>query len=370
MIKKIYKKIFPKKFGNFWNTIKDNKNIDNDLRFISESFINSDSYKYVSNQWHLYNIISYNSLINSGLNNYGSEISTHYFTFKDYENNHLNNLFKDKDSSLNNLNVNIFKKHKNFNFKESILYNSLCTLMYENLKSTNYYKYLKFLKDETFLGYNDPYININDEKISTDKINSLFDFEKIDSFYNFNENDHILEIGSGSGRFSDCILSIKKNLNYTICEIPPSMYISYKRLKKSFPNKKIEILINCNSNENIMEKIKKNNISLIFPHQLNFIKEKFFNLTIAIDCLHEMDKKTLKRYFNNINTISEKMYFSILEKTKNWNSAGIIKKTERLNFNKNDYPIPDSWNNIFKEYLKFPSNYIGVGYDIKDSLDN
>ena len=40
----------------------------------------------------LYNIMSYKSLIKNGIKNYGSEISTHYFTFKDYENEYLNNL--------------------------------------------------------------------------------------------------------------------------------------------------------------------------------------------------------------------------------------------------------------------------------------
>ena len=40
-----------------------------------------------------------------------------------------------------------------------------------------------------------------------------------------------------------------------------------------------------------------------------------------------------------------------------------IKKTERLNFDRGDYPIPSSWKNTFKESLKFPSTYYGVGYE-------
>ena len=64
-MKKILKKIFPKKFGAYWNKIRLHENIDEDLRFISDKFIKSESYNYVSNQWHLWNISDYKTIINN-----------------------------------------------------------------------------------------------------------------------------------------------------------------------------------------------------------------------------------------------------------------------------------------------------------------
>ena len=52
MLNKYFTKLFPKKFGDYWNKIKNDPKIDKDLRFITNSFITSKSYKYVSNQWH------------------------------------------------------------------------------------------------------------------------------------------------------------------------------------------------------------------------------------------------------------------------------------------------------------------------------
>lgn len=363
MINKYFAKIFPKRFGNYWDKIKDNHNIDKDLKFITSRFINSESYKFVSNQWHLYNIMSYKSLIKNGIENYGSEISTHYFTFKDYENDYLNNLDNQNFELAQYLKINFLKKHDGFNQKQSVLYNALCVMLYSNLKKTTYFKYLKLLNNKTYIGYNDPYVEIEEYKICSDKLISLFDYETIEKFSSIKEHDRILEIGSGSGRLSECILSIKNNLNYTICEIPPSIYISYKRLKKAFPDKKIKLLIDYEEKKDLAEQIKKNDISLIFPHQLNILNEKIFDIALAIDCLHEMDKKTIRKYFNNISKNSRKMYFSIWKKTKNWNSATLLKKTERLNFDKGDYPVPSSWKNTFKESLKFPSTYYGIGYE-------
>ena len=64
-----------------------------------------------------------------------------------------------------------------------------------------------------------------------------------------------------------------KNIsNYTICDIPPSIYISYKRLKLAFPQKKIEFLIDEKNPENLNKEIMNNDITFIFPHQIKQLK--------------------------------------------------------------------------------------------------
>ncbi len=127
-----------------------------------------------------------------------------------------------------------------------------------------------------------------------DKIVSLFDLEKISKFIQLQSVNNILEIGAGSGRLSECIItnysSVKK---YVICDIPPALYISYKRIKLGFPNKKVSLLISNNKQEALNNELRNNDISFIFPHQLSLINKKLFNLTAAIDCFHEMDRKTI-----------------------------------------------------------------------------
>ena len=364
-MKKILKKIFPLKFKDYWDKHKNSKNYDETLKFITENFINSKSYKFVSNQWHLLNINDFKSIKNNGLKKYGSEISTHYFTFLDYEDEHIKNLYNNFDNGkLIDHRVNIFKKQKNLNFKTSVTYNMLCLLLFENLKLSKCFKYLKNLDDKTYCGFEHPFIQIDDHKISSDKIISLFDFEKINVFYNLNEKNKVLEIGAGSGRLSECILSIVPNINYTICDIPPSIYVAYERMKLRFPQKKIKLLINIDNSKELTEEIEKNDISFIFPHQVEIIRKKIFDLGIAIDCFHEMDKKTLKYYFDNLNHNTKNFYFSIWKKTKNWESGSLFKKTENLDFEKGDYSIPKNWEKVHQKDLEFPSNQISLGYKI------
>ena len=253
-MKNILKKIFPLKFKDYWDKHKNSKNYDESLKFITENFINSKSYKFVSNQWHLLNINDFKSIKNNGLKKYGSEISTHYFTFLDYEDEHIKNLYNNFDNGkLIDHRVNIFKKQKNLNFKTSVTYNMLCLLLFENLKLSKCFKYLKNLDDKTYCGFEHPFIQIDDYKISSDKIISLFDFEKINTFYNLNENNKVLEIGAGSGRLCECILSIIPNINYTICDIPPSIYVAYERMRLRFPQKKIKLLIDIDNSKQLTE---------------------------------------------------------------------------------------------------------------------
>tara|TARA_B100000029_G_C17489585_1_gene928586 strand:- start:41 stop:1132 length:1092 start_codon:yes stop_codon:yes gene_type:complete len=363
-MKNILQKIFPKRFHNYYKKIRNNKKLDQDLIYISDIFIKSDSYKTVSNQWHLLNINDYKNILNSGLENLGVGTFKHYFNFYDYKDEYLTNLFKDLETEdLYTFNSSIFKTNSKLNLKTICNYNYLLLLLYFNLKKSKYFKFLNLLSDNTYLNYGDHFITIDNINITSDKIVSLFDLENIEQFSSV--NNKILEIGAGSGRLAECILAIRNISNYIICDIPPSIYISYKRLKLAFPNKKIKLLIDIDDPEKLNNEILNNEITFIFPHQIQKIKKKLFDLTIAIDCLHEMNKPTLVFYFKHINNISQKLYFSIWNKTKNWYSGNLMKKTERLDFEKGDYPIPTNWQVEKKIQLKFPSNHIGIGYNLK-----
>ena len=368
MYKKFLQKIYPKKFHKHWNILRKNKNpnLDQDLKFLTESFIRSKSYKFVSNFWHLLNIAAYDELSKNGLSKFGSTIAGSYFTFKVFEEEYIKeSIDKIKNKNIN-LSADIFKIHNNFSYKESLNYNLICLILFYNIADKDIYKYLKNLQDKTYLGYDTPYISLNNLKITTDKLVSLLDFDKIDRAFNLNNIKSILEIGAGSGRTSEAILSIKNNISYVICDIPPAIYMSFKRLKLAYPDKAIEYLVDIQNKDELNKKIKKNNISFIYPHQMELISKDAFDLTIAIDCFHEMDKKTIAHYFKNINNFSKNFYFSIWGNSKGNYTKTLFKKTERLNYYKGDYNIPKNWKINFEENLVFPANQLSLGFKIKN----
>ena len=368
MKNKFINRIFPKRFDKYWKKIEDSKNIDDTLRHITNSFINSNSYKLVSNYWHVLNIANYKSLSMFGMKKYGSTIARNYYSFTkmyhdEWFDGAVNNL---KDSPFKIDSIEVFKKQDGLTLEESISYNYLCYLLFYNLKKTNTFQHINKLKDQTYLEFNDPYIKIDNINITTDKITSLLDYEKIHKAFDIKKFNKILEIGAGSGRTCEAILSIEKNLKYIICDIAPAIYISYKRLKLAFPDKKISLLIDVNDKTKLEEKIENSDIAFIFPHQLEILNKNSLDLILAIDCMHEMDKSTIQYYFKLFNHISKNFYFSIWSKTDVPYSKNILRKKNTFDYNAGDYKIPNNWENIFKEKIVFPSNMLALGFKIKE----
>jgi len=211
-MKKYYNRIFPKKFHKIWQTLKDKEKIDDDLKYITNKFISSKSYKTVSNYWHILNIKNFNSIANYGIEKYGSTIAQNYYTFTEM---HHDEWFDLLVAKLNNKSFiiesdKLFKKQKNFSLKDSISYNYLCYLLYFTLKQSSYFNYLSKLNDKSYIGFEDPYLIIDNLKITSDKIVSLFNCENIFKTFGNVEINTILEIGAGSGRTSEAFLTIKE----------------------------------------------------------------------------------------------------------------------------------------------------------------
>ena len=354
----LYKKLPKHSLKQYWLKNKSNLLLENELKEMIDFFIKSKSYKYMSNFWNNLTIQNLKQIQEAKVKNYSTTIARNYYTWIEVGDKEVQQSILNLQDIFISEKVNLYKKHINLSYIESMKYNSLTFMLYHNLKNFNLLDKLNYLSDEGYLTYNDPFLTINGHNISQDKINSIIDYESINKFSSFSHKKNILEIGAGSGRTSQAILSFKSDLKYTICDIPPALFISYQRLKNVFKNKKIGLLYSLNDDE-LVNRINDYDISFIMPHQLNSLKTKSFDLTIAIDCIHEMEKDTIKRYFDQINRFSKLFYFSVNKKT-NVSVSG-----NNLDYFSDDYQIPKNWEKIYENDLIFPSNYISSGYQLK-----
>ena len=99
------------------------------------------------------------------------------------------------------------------------------------------------------------------------------------------------------------------------------------------------------------------------------VNQDSLDLTIAIDCMHEMDKKTINYYFDLIDKISKNFYFSIWENYEVPLSKTLFGKANRLNYHLGDYKIPKKWKNVLTEKLVFPSTFLSLGFKISKNSD-
>ena len=76
------------------------------------------------------------------------------------------------------------------------------------------------------------------------------------------------------------------------------------------------MLYEINDKNKILEQISNRTFLYFSPIQMNLFEEKFFDVTLAIDCLQDMDKKIVNLYLNYINRYFFLFLFWYLE--KNW----------------------------------------------------
>ena len=346
-----------KKFYNILNK----KNIPPKLNETLNFFVKSESYEWSSKYWRKMVIDQLNLISTKGLDESKEILGRNYFLWTYFNDSLVNNACKLIQKNRINFNLELFKKHKNFSYEESINHNIILLLLYENIKSKPFFKNLdKILNKQENFYKEKPSLELEGRKISQDVLNSLFECAKIEKLLDNikNKKNNFLEIGAGSGRTAQTMLSINNNIKYIIADIPPALNVAYDNLKGIFPEKKINFGFNIDNQDNFLKFYEQNEIMMIFPHQIKFIPNKFIDISIAIDCLHEMEEKIVKRYMSYFENKSQSLYFKVWEIAALPNS---FYKNYSVH-NKDDYYIKESWIEIFKEKCIFPSNYYELGY--------
>tara|TARA_B100001121_G_C18692053_1_gene623454 strand:+ start:2490 stop:3626 length:1137 start_codon:yes stop_codon:yes gene_type:complete len=354
-------------FKKYWKNLKI-KNIDKELAEILDFYTNSKSYDSSSRFWHILNIRNINQINELGIKNFASTVALNYFTFTDFNDERIGNVVSELDGGNHEVsNYDIFKKYKNLNYTQSINHNIILNLLYSYYKKYYDINSLSVYKDKDYLIEETPHINIEGQIITQDRINSALEYHTIKKVIDIYQNKiNLLEIGAGSGRTTETILAFEKNKisKYFVVDLPPALYLNFIRLKTNFPDKKIGVANNINTEDEIKEFISNHDVVFLLPHQLDLLKKNNINIQIflAIDCLHEMDKKSIKYYMNYANELAEYFYFKIWNEThvpyafNNYLSAS----------DENSYHINPNWIKEFKNECIFPANYFDFCFKIKN----
>ena len=352
--KKAYLK--SKNLKSFWNRL-DKTNFSKELVDTFNLYLNSESYNWSAKNWR-HNIINHLKIMNdSNQKNTNSLISQDYFTFTYINEPLIKDAWNEIQDKKINLDINLFKRQTNFSLMQSLNHNLILLLLYETVKSRKVFNHLDKLKELE----SKPSLLINNKEITQDNLNSLLEFEQIEILLGKNKKrkNNILEVGAGSGRTAKAILSIMDNVKYVIADIPPAINFCKDSLNKYFPNKKISTAFEINNQEDLMTEFQKNDILFIFPHQIKLFEKNTFDITLAIDCLHEMEKKIIKIYMSMFEDVSTFLYFKV------WEYSGLNYSFYQYHsiHNKKDYAIKDHWKEHLKEKCLYPSNFFQLGYE-------
>ena len=360
--KKLFKKIFyqnvsilsAKDFKNWWNLYKKNNLIDPDLELMVNNLVLSESFSSYSTYWNALAKDHIKILSEKGIQNFKQTIEKHHYWGEGTINSELlkpiykNKILIDYEKSE------LSRKHDFCEIEESKEYNKSNLILLNFLINNNYQKYLEILEETSF---GNPIIfNYKNKAYSFSLLNSILEIDILEKNINLNKVNEVLEIGAGSGRTCSSLLTLRKNLRYTVVDIPPALFISQSNLINVFKDKKIFKYRAFDKFSDIEKDFIASDIKFLSPEQLRLIPKKYYDLSIAIDCLHEMNKIQVEWYFNEFDRLSKNLFF------KSQNSQWAI--FERNKYTIDNYPVKSAWSKILHEKCYIPNGYFQAIYKI------
>jgi putative sugar O-methyltransferase len=311
-----------------------------------EAFLSSDDFLKTSKYWRHLILRHLQSVSNQGIENWGTSVARNYFTWTQLEDIKLEKLSSHYQEDLNYLKV-----HNGLTPAESYSYNVICNLLWVYLKNLS--NFPLSLVASSSAGYEDgnsPKVEIDGVVVTQDLLNSAIEYESFRKVLR-SEGGKILEIGAGSGRNADFMLSTGFVEKYVIVDIPPASFISQERISRSHPNLRV---ISCTKKNDLVELLHSEDWDILFilPSLAGVLPDKFFDITLAIDCLHEMTKETRLFYSELAAAKSENFYVKI------WNKAYIPVDKEFLDaFSFDQYGFDEKWTILESAQCVYPADF-------------
>ena len=204
----IFNLFISKNLKKYWiNANK--KNFDNDLVSSMEKFFLTDDYKKTSTN-HKYAIIRILKIIE----NYGNKESIKDFQFNnpnfhsDFSSQTISELVKNATNKEHF--KDLFKLYPSLKIENSIKLNLINNLIYNKLKNRKIFESITKLSDETFIGHDQIFNEINGLKITQEKLRTLLEYENLETLIK-SENQKLIDQKFDLFIAIDCLHVMKRN---------------------------------------------------------------------------------------------------------------------------------------------------------------
>ena len=360
--KKLLKKIFyenvstlkSKDFKKWWFSYSNENDLDLDLKLMVNDLVLTNNFKNYSSYWNSLAKEHIKLLKEKGINNFKQTIEKHHYWGEGTVISELLKPIYDDEILISYDPKELSKKHDFCELQESKEYNKSNLILLNYLIKNNYQKYLDKLSEDKF--GNPIVFNYKNKQYSFALLNSILEIATLEKNINLDQFNSILEIGAGSGRTCSSLLKMRGNLNYTIVDIPPALFLCQSNLINTFENKKIFKYRNFKNFKDIKKEFISSDIRFLSPEQLTLIPNKFFDLSVAIDCLHEINKVQVEWYFSEFNRLSKNLFFKC--QNNQWATF------EKNKYSIDNYPVKNNWLKIIHEKCYIPNGYFNAIYKI------
>src|SRR5574340_857855 len=176
--------------------------------------------------------------------------------------------------------------------------------------------------------------------MSQDLANSLIEYYAIGEAVPFGDIRTVLEIGGGYGRDAYVILSLNPDIQVTMVDIPPALYLAQRYLSSVFKDRRVFRAREFTRYEDVREEIEAASILFLMPHQLALMPKKYFDLSMNISSFGEMGKEQIDWYFKQLGRVTNRYFYM-----KQWRVSNNV--FDGVLLNEDDYPCPGNWRKVY-----------------------
>ena len=195
------------------------------------------------------------------------------------------------------------------------------------------------------------------QNASQDLANSLIEYYSMSEGVSFHQIKRVLEIGGGYGRNAYVILKNNPDIQVTLVDIPPALYIAQRYLSSVFKDRRVFKMRDFSSYEEVRSELESASIVFLMPHQLSLMPQGRFDLSMNVSSFGEMGLNQIKQYFEELERITSKYFYM-----KQWRlSKNVFDETELC---ENDYPYPGSWRKLYSRPCAIQTDFFEAMYKV------
>ena len=346
----------------WWGAFKStHSDLPTDLVSMLDYYYSSEASRSASKYWHYLGRRNIKQLARDGYANFKQTVAKNYFYFGgDFEKSHGGYVYQNLREKVEGLDAKVdlkqlMKKHQMLSLNESIPFNLHTMLLYFYIHEEERGREIVEALEEPMEG-NPLFITMDGKRLTQDLMNSIIEYEAVEKGCDMAKVRTVLELGSGSGRTSFTFLSLNPKLKYIISDIPPALYIAQTYLSNVFSDRRVFKFRPFDSFQEIEAEFNDSDLIFLTPDQLQMLPDNCVDLFMAIDCLHEMRRKTVSSYFDLADRLASRLYFKCWEKTN--------VRFDNDSHEKELYPVKESWDEVFNHSCEVPHGYFEALYEI------
>jgi putative sugar O-methyltransferase len=167
--------------------------------------------------------------------------------------------------------------------------------------------------------------------------------------------ERAMEIGAGYGRLAYVFASARPEIQYSVVDIPPALYVSQRYLTSVLPEVPAFTFRQFERYDVVSEEMARARLVFLEPHQLEKLPDDYADLVLTVSTLHEMRAEQILHYLRVVDRLCGGAFYS-----KQWrrfyNDLDDVTQTIET------YPIPRRWRLLFERSALAPRSFFEALY--------